>query len=161
MKQYFRGCKTEEQVKEAFFKYAKAMHPDNGGNADEFKEMKSQYEKAFDKYKGIHVNKDGETYEKATSYTAEKYADIIEQIIHFENVSIEIIGSWIWISGMGTFDHKEQLKNLKFFYSKTKKAWYFSGEPYSKRRGRYNMKQLRNHWGSEEIETEKTGKLVG
>lgn len=42
--QYFVDCTDEEQVKERFKKLAKELHPDVGGNAEEFQEMKRQYE---------------------------------------------------------------------------------------------------------------------
>ena len=159
MKNYFTNCKTEEQVKEAFTKWAKELHPDNGGDAEAFKQMMNEYKKAFDACKGIHTNKDGETYTKESNYTAEAFADIIEKIIHFENVTIEIIGSWIWVSG-NTFTYKDNLKALHFFYSKNKKAWYHNGdEKKSHRKGHYSMNELRARWGAEEIETEKAEKI--
>lgn len=151
---YFKGCKTEEHVKEMFFKWAKELHPDNGGDAKAFVKMKAEYEKAFDRLKGIHEAMDGTIYEKESNWTASSFASIIEKIIHFKDVKIEIIGSWIWVSGKGTFDYKDVLKELKFWYSKSKRAWYYSGDAYRKRKGMFSMKQLRKHWGSTEVETE-------
>ena len=48
---YFMGCETIEDVKARFKELAKRLHPDNGGNAEEFKKMMSEYTIAFNRYK--------------------------------------------------------------------------------------------------------------
>lgn len=158
---YFKECKTIEDVKETFKKLAKELHPDNGGDAEEFKSMMNEYTEAFNRLKNIHVNSEGETYEKETTETPEQFANIINSIIHFEGVVIEIIGSWVWVSG-NTYDYREQLKALKFFYSKSKKAWYYTGEEKkSYRKGHYSMKGLRNRYGVINVDTEEQEKIAG
>lgn len=160
MKKYFNDCRTEEQVKARFTELAKKFHPDNGGDAEQFKAMMNEYKEAFKQYKGIHEDSKGQTYNKETAYSAEDFADIIEKIIHFEGVKIEIIGSWIWVSG-NTYNYREQLKEEKFFFSKSKKAWYNNGaDKKSFRKGHFTMDQLRQRWGTEEVETVAQEKLT-
>jgi curved DNA-binding protein CbpA len=158
---YFQNCKTAEELKKAFHKEAVRLHPDNGGSAEEFKNMKAEYERMFEKLKNIHKTASGETYEKETStQTAAEFADIIEKIIHMEGCKIEIIGAWVWVSG-NTFQYKDQLKELHFFYSKTKKSWYHNGaEKKTHRKGHYTMDQLRDRFGSEDIEVEPQQKIA-
>lgn len=42
---YFNGCDTPEEMKERYRVLAKQFHPDRGGNAEDFRELKAQYEK--------------------------------------------------------------------------------------------------------------------
>ncbi len=121
MFKYFRNVKTEDDVKAMFKELAKKHHPDCGGNAEIFKEMYAEYKIAFEKYKGVHETQAGETYKKETQETPEMFADLIEKLLKMDGVKIEIIGSWIWLTG-NTMTYKEEIKELKFFWSKTKKS---------------------------------------
>lgn len=161
---YFTDCKTIEDVKVTYHKLVKELHPDNGGDAEQFKSMMNEYKIAFDRYKNIHATQSGETYEKEpeqdTQETAEQFAEIINKVIHFEGVKIEIIGSWVWLTG-NTMIYKDQIKDLGFFWSKSKVAWYYNGsEKKTRRRGRYNMDGLRSKWGSTTVKNEKQEKLA-
>lgn len=159
---YFKHCKTIEDVKATFKELAKKLHPDCGGNAEEFKAMMQEYKIAFDRLKNIHTNSKGETYEskKASTETAEQFAEIIGAIIHLEGIKIEIIGTWVWVTG-NTYEYRGIFKQAGFTWSKSKKAWYHAGEKLEgKRRGQYTMKQLRSKWGTEEIETEKQERIA-
>ena len=40
----------------------------------------------------------------------------------YPNMTIELIGSWLWVSGKDTFKCKGKLKELGFFYSGSKKS---------------------------------------
>lgn len=158
---YFTGCTTAEELKKAYHKAAAKLHPDNGGDAEEFKRMQQEYQKAFDRLKNVHKTQSGETYEKQTTETAAEFMDIIEKIIHFDGVKVEIIGSWIWLSG-NTMTYKEEIKAAGFWWSKSKKTWYYNGETEKKHkiRGHYNMSQLREKWGSVEVEKEERQRIT-
>lgn len=161
---YFKNCKCIEDVKETYRKLAKELHPDNGGSSQDFAEMMQEYKAAFNRYKNTHRTQDGETYEKApendTQETAEQFAELINKIIHFEDVHIEIIGTWIWLTG-NTKMYCKQIKELGFFWSKSKVAWYYNGDTKkTRRRGRYKMDELRNKWGSTTVKNEKQEKLA-
>ena len=43
---------------------------------------------------------------------------IISQILHFEDIIIEVVGSWIWLSGE-TKVIKDTLKNIVFKWAST------------------------------------------
>ena len=45
---YFTNCKTAEELRKEFHRLAKELHPDNGGNAEDFKAMKAEFEKALE-----------------------------------------------------------------------------------------------------------------
>ena len=147
---YFRDCKTAEDLKKAYRKAAVKLHPDNGGNEEEFKSMQAEYEAAWERLKDVHTNSQGETYtsKESTTETAFDFMEAINKVIHLDNITIEIIGSWVWITG-NTLKHKDVIKAAGYFWSKSKKAWYWNGSTKkSRRRGHYSMNGLRNAWGS-------------
>ena len=161
MFKYFNKCFTAEDVKATFKDLAKKLHPDNGGNAEDFKNMMAEYTDAWKMYKNIHKTAEGETYENTNEETAatdeegKQYSELIMACMNFDNVVVEIIGSWIWLSG-NTKMYSAEIKDLGFFWSKNKKAWYYNGsKKKSKRRGRYSMEQLRNMWDTEEVKAQR------
>lgn len=159
---YFKNAECIEDVKKMFKEYVKELHPDNGGDAEAFKDMMSEYNDAFNRYKDIHRNVDGETYEREekSTETPEQFADIINKVVWMEGVTIEIIGSWVWLSG-NTMQYKDDIRSAGFFWSKSKKAWYYTGESKkSKRRGRYSMNKLREKWGTTEVKHATTKRIA-
>lgn len=154
MDKYFRDCKTIEDVKATFKDCAKRLHPDCGGDAEEFKRMMNEYESAFNRFKNIHSAADGSTYEKETNETPAQFAEIIEKVIRMQGVDVLMIGAWIWLEG-NTYPYRETLKAIGFMYSKSKRAWYYTGSHTAfKRRGHYSMKQLKSRFGVKHYETE-------
>lgn len=152
MKRYFDGCHTAEELKQAYRRLAKELHPDCGGNAEEFAEMQNQFSAAWDNLRNVHKAQDGSTYTKATENTgsAFEYMEIINQMISW-NVKIEIIGTWLWVSG-DTYNHRAELKQMHFGFSSKKKAWYFHKEDYHKEtRKHFSLDELRGIYGSEGV----------
>ena len=78
--------------------------------------------------------------------------------MHMEGVKIEIIGSFLWISG-NTKPYKEQLKELGMKWSRNKEAWYLSPEGYKRYSKKvYNMDEIRNMYGNHVMRDEKKDK---
>ena len=148
---YFANCATIEEVKAQFHKLCFKLHPDMGGSAAEFREMRAEYEKAFEAFKRIHKNKDGEQYEKETDETADDMAQIIEALIKLRDIKVELIGSWLWVTGE-TKANKEVLGGLGLHYSPSKKAWYWHGPEYVKRSRRgHSLTEIRESFTSSVI----------
>lgn len=152
---YFTNCKTAEELRKEYHKQCKSLHPDNGGSAEEFKTMKAEFEKAWETVGNIFTNAEGQTYEKKTTMSAAAFEGIVENLIHWTDCTIEIIGSWLWVSG-NTYNHRKELKELKFGFSNNKKAWYFhEGEYHKKSKKSLTMAEIRERFGSEEVKTER------
>lgn len=169
---YFKDCKTIEDVKEAYRKYAKALHPDNGGDAEEFKRMQQAYTAAYNRYKGVHRKKaagNTENTKKAAEdthsdytddFSAEAFASIIDKIIGLDGIDIEIVGSWIWLSG-NTYPYREQIKAAGFFWSSKHKKWYYSGDRRkSKKHSKLTFEEVRALHGSHGVTTPFRPKLT-
>ena len=157
---YFNNPETLEELKKQYKKLAMENHPDRGGNTEKMKAINGEYDELFKILKNVHKSAEGKTYTAENSETPEEFKNIIEKIIIFEGIEIEIIGSWIWITG-NTYQYKENLKELNFRFSNSKKAWYYHGEGYS-RRGRktYSLDEIRSLYGSEKITSEPQLKLT-
>ena len=48
------------------------------------------------------------------------------------NITVDLVGSWLWCYGDDTKEHKEYIKSLGFKWGKNKGKWYFHEEPYRK-----------------------------
>lgn len=140
---YFTKPQTLEELKKQYKKLAFENHPDRGGNAETMKKINVEYDELFQKLKNVHKNANGETYKTETAEPPEMFKNIIEKII--------IFGAWIWLTG-NTFPHREQLKELKFRFSNSKKAWYFHNDGYvRKTKKRYTLDEIRDLYGVEKI----------
>jgi curved DNA-binding protein CbpA len=167
MVKWFKDCITNEDVKKTYRKLIFEYHPDqaryNGIDVEMaervMKEINAEYEIAAERCRNIHRNKDGETYQKETVDNFAEFRDILNRIIYFEGVTIELCGTWLWVSG-NTKDYKDILKELNFRWSANKTAWYYHNDPYKRRNKQYSFDEIRGMWGSEEVETKKAEKVT-
>lgn len=157
---YFTNCKTAEELKKEYRRLAKQLHPDLGGDTEEFKVMQSEYETIWERLKYTHTNSNGETYTKETTETPQEFINIINVLTSLNDIEVEICGSWIWVSG-NTREHKEILKNLKFRYAHKKQAWYYHTEPYRKKSKReLTLDEIRDMFGSQQYTTKQERELA-
>lgn len=154
MERYFADCKTIDEAKSRHRELCKEHHPDHGGDAERFKEMQAQFE-AFLKGYRYYSDRTGKQSKEREQHINNTMRDVIRQIIHMEECTIEIIGSWIWITG-ATWLYKDELKALHFWFSGKKKAWYWNGSDRKRKvRGMFTLDQVREMWGTQELQTQK------
>ncbi len=97
---------------------------------------------------------DEATEGQKTRPLTETMAGLWDKIKHYQGITGEIIGSWLWVTG-STYSIKDQLKGLGFRFAHGKKAWYYHESNWRKRsRKEFNLAELRNMWGSEGLENE-------
>jgi hypothetical protein len=103
IKKEFENITGINEAKKIYKQLAKKLHPDVGGSNEEFKILNNVY---------------NDLIEHKIFFSSENKFDIelekiISQILHYENITIEVIGSWIWLSG-DTRAIKDKLKGLTF-----------------------------------------------
>ena len=150
IKKEFENIENLAEAKKIYKKLAKKLHPDIGGTNEEFKILGIVYN-------FIIENKIFFTNESKINIDIEK---IITKILHFEDIIIEVVGSWIWLSG-DTIEIKESLKEIGFKWSSKRKQWYFTNNT-NKRFSKSNksMEQLKNKYGCKTINTKQNKKIA-
>lgn len=153
---YFTNCKTLEELKATYKKLALKNHPDVAGGSEEtMKAINKEYDEVFPRLKNIHTNKDGEQYTKENNETPNEFKDIITAILRMEFVTVEVIGSFLWVSG-NTKPYRDELKKLGFKWHQTKACWYKSPEGYRKYgKKSYSMDEIKEMYGVQYSETGK------
>ena len=165
MAKYFINVNTLKQLRRQYKELLKKFHPDNGGSEEITKAINVEYDKLFKVLKDRHENKsaDGQNGTDSTksAYSANMYdwendkalRDMIQKIVNFSGIEIEIAGQWIWISG-NTYSYRKDLKDIGFKWASTKKQWYWHSEIFRKRSHKtLSMEDIRNYYGSTRVDT--------
>ena len=137
----FKGVEGINEAKKIYKQLAKKLHPDVGGDEESFKLLNAIYTDLIEHK--IYFSNDFKI-----DVELEK---IISLILHFENITIELVVSWVWVSG-DTKEIKEKLKEIGFKWASKKRMWYF-GEMKSKNPTPKSMEEIKNKYGSETLKT--------
>lgn len=165
---YFKNVKTLEELRRQYKELLKKHHPDNGGMVSEMQEINAEYDSLFKVLKDKHEQSADNSMNNAGSRNTDSAYDwendkalreILQKIICFDGIEIEIIGQWIWVSG-NTFAHKAELKETGFKWASQKKQWYWKSETYQKKSHKaLSMDDIRNYYGSTRVQTMRMGLL--
>ena len=104
----FKNIKDLSELRKLYYKLALQHHPDRGGDVVIMQAINSEYE-AYSKQLIIgntEFSNLRKVYERDVS---EELQTKINEIIHFDQIQIEVIGGWLWITG-NTYPLKDQLK---------------------------------------------------
>jgi len=165
MNTYFKNVQTLDELRKQYKDLLKKYHPDNGGSEEETKAINVEYERLFKILKDNHSRQntaEGKTSDKQSSYDNMKYdfaedellREMLQKVIYLSDITIEIIGAWLWISG-NTYPHRKELKELGFKFASQKKCWFWHSETFRKKSHRQlSMDDIRNYYGSTEVETD-------
>ena len=160
-----KGGDTLDEITKCYRTKVKQAHPDQGGNTPWFFDVREAYKVILEQYKYNHKtqNEDtGDWEESEVNLTQELRDKITESLekLNNEDIEINILGNWIWISG-NTYQNKGEIKSLGFKFSKNKCAWYWYHGEYKKRnKKKYSLKDLEEMHGKVAIEQKRIKQLA-
>lgn len=173
MNTYFKNVQTLDELREQYRDLLKKYHPDNGGSEEATKAINVEYEKLFKILKNKHdsqqqnAGSNNTTESNKSSYNNMKYdfkederlREMLQKVIYFSDITIEIIGNWIWLSG-NTYQYRKEFKELGFKFAGQKKSWYWHSETFRKKSHRQlSMDDIRGYYGSTEVENNRRIRL--
>lgn len=145
-----------EDIKNQYKRLALKLHPDMGGNVEDMARLNVEFDFCRKHNFNIHKSKSGGTYTDQTQDTPDdvtnRFAEIIEHLIHMEGLEIEICGSFLWVGG-NTRPHKDELKGMGFRWASKKRRWFLAPQGWRKKgRRELTMGEIRDNYGSQRID---------
>lgn len=156
---YFKNVNTLQELQKQYKKPLIIHHPDNGGNVSDMQEINAEYDRLFKLLKDSHDSNTADN--DKTSYENMKYdftedaklREMLNKIIGFHGITIEICGNWIWC--FDSYGYRKELKELGFRYAHNKKAWHYHTKAFRKKsHKKLSMNDIRTYFGSTEIQPE-------
>lgn len=149
---HFNDCRNIEELRTKYKELAKLYHPDlAGGDGEEMKLVNAEYELSI-----LRLENSTRGSENEVKWNFEKeYAEVLVKIINLKNITIELVGAWVWVTGE-TIPVKEILKKAGFWFAGQKKAWYWRPS-YARcyfSKGKKSLNTIRYEYGSRKINTE-------
>lgn len=145
MKKFFAGINTLDSLKAEYKRLVKENHPDLGGDEATMKAINNQYAEAVE-YIKLH----GEQAEqaKASKEVPEEFVRVINAIITRAGLVVELVGSWIWVTG-STYENRDALKAAGYRFASKKRAWYWHNpEDGFTRGGKKTLDEIKHKYGS-------------
>jgi hypothetical protein len=145
----FKGVEGINEAKKIYKQLAKKLHPDMvGGDEESFKLLNAIYTDLIEHK--IYFSNDFKI-----DIELEK---VISLILHLENITIELVGSWVWVSG-DTKEIKEKLKELGFKWASKKKMWFY-GEMKGRNPQEKSMEEIKSKYGSETLKSKEKKEIA-
>jgi len=148
---YFRGLSTVGDVKSKYRALAKANHPDRGGDTAVMQAINAAYHAALAALDGQeNVGSDGKPH--VYRYDRDVEQEVMDKVVELlglrlPGVKIEIIGTWVWVSG-DTKPVKELLKAAGLRWHSKRQRWYWRRFTYRRRYSGASFETLRRMYGS-------------
>ena len=164
---YFNNVSTLEELRRQYKELLKKYHPDNAnGSTEATQDINAEYDRLFKVLKDKHESK-SDTTADSTAHTGSSYntnmydwendrslREVLQKIINFDGIEIEIVGAWLWVSGI-TYNYKKELKEIGFKWASQKKQWYFHTDAFRKRSHKsLSMDDIRSYYGSTKVQTD-------
>lgn len=160
-KTYFNNVETLEELRKQYKELLKKFHPDNpNGSTEATQEINAEYDSLFTILKDRHdTEQTADTEHKESAYNANMYdwendkalREVLQKIINFEGIEIELIGQWLWV--FKSYNFRKELKEMGFKYAPKKQAWYYHTETFRKSSKKtLSINDIRNYYGSTKIQ---------
>lgn len=144
------GDVSFEDCQKAYRRACMKYHPDRNAAGHE---MMQAINAAWKTLQAWDFQREPVTVKESTNNGyGDALMDALNAVIHLPDISIEVCGSWIWISG-NTKPVKDALKTAGFKWASKKYMWYFRPPEYrSKSRGKWSMDKIRANYGSDTVD---------
>lgn len=154
---FFANVNSMEELKKRYRQLAFQYHPDRGGDEKAMKAINEEYAALSKK---IAANSECGNNNSDAAFVDDGFREILYKLIVLDGLSIEICGSWIWISGE-TKKWRKELKEAGCFWASKKLMWYWRPESAKRRStGMKDMEYIRNVYGSQIVTDAKKNKVV-
>lgn len=158
---YFKNVNNLQELRKQYKELLKAHHPDNGGDLATMQEINAEYDKLFKILKDKHESKTADGDKEKADFTRkydfetdEKLREVLQKIINFSGITIDIVGCFIWLDG-NTYPYKDKLKEIGFRWSGQRKKWYWNNGEYRKHGNRkLSYADIQNLYGSTEVKVD-------
>lgn len=148
--QYFTMPSDYADFKAQYRRLAMRYHPDVGGSVEIMQIINAEYDYLFPKMKDSYNAEQRANNRPETHETPQEYKDIISALLNM-GVSVELCGTWLWISG-DTKPHKDRLKSLGCTWSPKKQMWSWKPPQEYRRYNRtHSMAYIRTKYGSQKF----------
>jgi hypothetical protein len=164
---YFKVIDNLNALKAKYKELAIQNHPDNGGDTATMAKINAEYdEKVKELAKKTKVNAKTKVAEKTEGMTDEEISAAIAAEfkatmdalakMELDGVQIELIGSWLWVSG-NTKPIKDNLKAAGFRWCPKKEGkpwtWHDSYTYYPSAKGRMTKEDIEDKHGKEVLKS--------
>ena len=147
---YFDGCETLNDLKSEYRRLILMNHPDVGGSEETMKAINAEYDRVHTRL-AADTNRRAESdpHVRKTTEKPEEFREILEKLLRIESITVELCGSWLWISG-DTRPHRDELKAAGCRWSPKKKmwSWHHPEDVSHWYRGSRSMSEIRDKYGS-------------
>ena len=151
---YFEGLGTVGEVKSEYRRLAKLHHPDIGGVTAVMQAINAAYHAKLENLNGqTTTGSDGKehTYHYNQAVEQEVMDKVAELLALRLDVEIEIIGTWVWVSG-DTRPVKAQLKEAGLRWHSKRVMWYWRRFTYRRKYSGMDFDEMRRAYGSTKFE---------
>jgi len=152
---YFNNCKNANEAKALYRRLAMQYHPDRGGDLKTMQAVNAEYHsrlKGFDGNSFTGFDGKDHTY-RYNKQTEQEILDKITELfkIKMVNVSIELIGTWLWVHGE-TKPYRTELSKLALRWHSKRMKWFFHTKtPFRRKYSGTSFDRMRLMYGSEEM----------
>lgn len=153
---YFENLKSPEEIKARYFDLAKKHHPDHGGDLQVMQRINSEFAEALEAAQTASAEQDRASF---GDDIPDQFVSILTVLFSIPDLTIELVGSWLWISG-NTYPARETLRDAGCCWSSSKKKWYWRpAGTTARRRGTISMQQIYSMYGSRVLSKSRDGRI--
>lgn len=158
MRTYFANCFSEAEIKTRYKELCREFHPDLAG-AESTRTMQDINAAYRDALRGEYRKTKTEEETESAVEADERAAEILAQIVTLPDIAIEIVGRWLWVTGL-TYEVREQLKAAGLKWASKKRAWYWHAPEDKCRGGKKSLDEIREKYGSRGVPTKSFARLA-